>query len=87
MFVDLSLSSGAQWTNGEPDAPDWIPGTATDFCRVLTQRRNLADTSLVIDEEAAQSWMDVAQAFAGRPGQGREPGELAEEKTAPKAGL
>ena len=61
-------------------AADRITGPATDFCRVVTQRRHLADTSLVIEGEAAQGWMDIAQAFAGPPGAGRQPGEFAKEQ-------
>ena len=76
VYLDLTLPSGAPWTNGDADAPDRISGSATDFCRVVTQRRHLADTTLVIEGAAAQSWMDVAQAFAGPPGQGRRPGEF-----------
>ena len=74
--LELTLPSGAPWTNGDPAAPDRISGLATDFCRVVTQRRHLADTSLLVEGDAAQSWMEVAQAFAGPPGQGRRPGEF-----------
>ena len=56
--------------------------TATDFCRVVTQRRHVADTNLEIHGSAAEEWMAIAQAFAGPPGQGRRPGEFAEEKSA-----
>ena len=80
VYVELTLPSGALWSNGDSAAADRITGPATDFCRVVTQRRHLADTALVIDGEAAQGWMDIAQAFAGPPGQGRQPGEFANEK-------
>ena len=39
----------------------------------MTQRRNLADTSLVVEGVAAEDWMSIAQAFAGPPGPGRPP--------------
>ena len=78
IFVELRAPSGEAWTFGEPDASDRIYGTAADFCRVVTQRRHLADTSLEVTGPAAQAWMDVAQAFAGPPGPGRQPGEFAE---------
>ena len=79
VFVDLTLPSGAHWTHGAQDAPARISGPATDFCRVVTQRRHPADTRLVVEGAAAQRWMEVAQAFAGPPGQGRKPGQFAHE--------
>ncbi len=48
-----------------------VSGPALDFCLVVTQRRNLADTDLVIRGDAAGEWMEIAQAFAGPPGPGR----------------
>jgi len=78
--VELTSPSGQTWLLGEADAADVIRGTATDFCRVVTQRRHVADTSLEIAGPAAQEWMAIAQAFAGPPGQGRRPGEFAAEK-------
>ena len=51
-----------------------VSGTALDFCLVVTQRRNIADTGLAVDGELATDWMSVAQAFAGPPGPGRPAG-------------
>ena len=53
---------------------------ASDFCRVVTQRRNLADTDLKVTGPAAQDWMRVAQAFAGPPGEGRRPGQFPKDR-------
>jgi uncharacterized protein (TIGR03084 family) len=50
-----------------------VRGPALDFCLVVTQRRNLADTALVVEGDPAADWMSVAQAFAGPPGPGRPP--------------
>ncbi len=50
-----------------------VRGAALDFCLVVTQRRNVADTALVIEGEEAADWMSLAQAFAGPPGPGRPP--------------
>jgi uncharacterized protein (TIGR03084 family) len=50
-----------------------VSGTALDFCLVVTQRRNVADTELVIVGDGAVEWMSLAQAFAGPPGPGRPP--------------
>ena len=80
--VELTSPSGETWVFGEADAPDFVCGTATDFCRVVTQRRHLSDTSLEVHGPAAEDWMGIAQAFAGPAGQGRRPGEFAEEKRA-----
>jgi hypothetical protein len=49
---------------------------------VVTQRRHLADTNLEIRGPAAEEWMAIAQAFAGPPGEGRQPGEFKREKQA-----
>ena len=50
-----------------------VSGTALDFCLVVTQRRNVADTDLRVEGELAEDWISVAQAFAGPPGPGRPP--------------
>lgn len=50
-----------------------VSGTALDFCLVVTQRRNVADTDLDVVGALAEDWMSVAQAFAGPPGPGRPP--------------
>lgn len=76
VYVALTAPSGATWTHGEPDAANRITGTARDFCRVVTQRRHVADTALTITGAAAAEWMRLAQAFAGPPGEGRRPGQF-----------
>lgn len=80
--VELTAPSGATWEMGEPSTTNVIRGNATDFCRVVTQRRHISDTGLEAAGPAAQEWMDVAQAFAGPPGPGRQPGEFANERAA-----
>jgi len=77
--VELTAPSGAIWTHGEPAADNRISGSATDFCRVVTQRRHVADTDLRVTGSSAEKWMRLAQAFAGPPGQGRRPGEFPKE--------
>jgi hypothetical protein len=54
-----------------------VHGPALDFCLVVTQRRHLDDTALVADGPLAADWMSIAQAFAGGPGEGRQPGQFA----------
>jgi uncharacterized protein (TIGR03084 family) len=80
--VELTAPSGDTWVFGDENATDVIRGTATDFCRLVTQRRHLSDTNLEIHGPAATEWMEIAQAFAGPPGGGRRPGEFAGEKRA-----
>jgi uncharacterized protein (TIGR03084 family) len=74
--VDLVAPSGERWLFGDPSAANRISGPAEDFCQVVTQRRHPADTALVIEGEAAAEWMRYAQAFAGPPGEGRQPGQF-----------
>jgi uncharacterized protein (TIGR03084 family) len=64
--VELAAPDGSAWCWGE-STTDSVRGTALDFCLVTTQRRNPADTGLVIDGPLAEEWMAIAQAFAGPP--------------------
>ncbi|HEX2382755.1 MAG TPA: TIGR03084 family metal-binding protein [Acidimicrobiales bacterium] len=63
--VELSLPSGATFINGGDDAEDVVRGSALDFCLVVTQRRNVADTGLSVVGPAAREWLSIAQCFAG----------------------
>jgi uncharacterized protein (TIGR03084 family) len=75
--VELTAPDGSIWTWGPAGAPDVVDGTALDFCLVVTQRRNIADTALRVTGPLATEWMGIAQAFAGPPGPGRPPGLFA----------
>lgn len=68
--VRLDAPSGASWTYGDDDAPASVEGRAQDFCLVVTQRRHVDDTDLVLHGDAAREWMVHAQAFAGPPSDG-----------------
>jgi uncharacterized protein (TIGR03084 family) len=74
--VELGAPDGEQWTWGPPDAGQRVTGPAIDFCLVATQRRNIADTSLVTEGDVATEWMHIAQAFAGAAGSGRAAGQF-----------
>jgi len=65
--VRLTAPSGAQWRWNEPDEERFVEGSAVEFCRVVTQTRNIADTGLVVRGDAAARWMAQAQCFAGAP--------------------
>ena len=68
--VELRGPDGDLWTWGEGD--DTVTGSAEHFCLLVTQRRHRADLDLRASGPLADSWLDVAQAFAGPPGPGRE---------------
>ena len=69
--VILAGPDGQTWAWDEGVVSDRVQGSALDFCLVVTQRRNLADTDLVVQGPEATQWMSIAQAFAGPPGPGR----------------
>ncbi|MBV9831451.1 MAG: wyosine base formation domain-containing protein, partial [Marmoricola sp.] len=71
--VELTAPSGAAWEWGPAEAADRVSGPAYDFCLRVTQRRHRDDLDLVAEGAVADQWLDVAQAFAGPPGQGRQP--------------
>jgi len=75
--VELTAPSGEVWTWGPADAADRVTGPALDFCLLVTQRRHRADTAVRAEGAAAEHWLTIAQAFAGPPGAGREPGQFA----------
>jgi len=65
VHVALVAPSGEAWTWGPEDATSTVTGKAEDFCLVVTQCRNVADTDLQVTGEPAIDWMSKAQAFAG----------------------
>ncbi|PQM56506.1 MAG: TIGR03084 family protein [Rhodobacteraceae bacterium] len=66
-YVSLILPSGKFVSYNEESNSSFVKGDAVDFCQVVTQTRNILDTSLKIKGEAARQWMNLAQCFAGRP--------------------
>jgi uncharacterized protein (TIGR03084 family) len=69
--VELVAPDQSVWTWGADDLTQRVSGPAEDFCRLVTQRVHRADTALVADGVDADEWLDIAQVFAGQPGQGR----------------
>lgn len=65
--VRLAAPSGALWEWNEPSEDDFVSGDAAEFCRVVTQTRNIADTTLIVVGSRAATWMSLAQCFAGGP--------------------
>lgn len=64
--LNLFAPDGEEWTYGD-DETNTITGSATEFCQVVTQTRNIADTSLQVEGPIATAWMENAQCFAGGP--------------------
>ena len=82
--VRLTAPSGATWEWHAPEsgeATDTITGDAVDFCQVVTQTRNIADTSLEVRGDVAAAWMAIAQCFAGPPEDPPAPGSRAPVRT------
>ena len=73
-YLRLTAPSGEIWTFGEDRGEDIIEGLAEEFCQVVTQCRNIADTSLKVTGAVATDWMSKAQCFAGGPESPPPPG-------------
>lgn len=64
-YVRLTAPDGDIWEWNEPQDDNRVEGSATEFCQVVTQCRNISDTQLSMVGETAKAWMLVAQCFAG----------------------
>ena len=73
--VRLVAPSGAIWEWHEPNDANHVTGDAAEFCHVVTQGRNVADTQLGVVGETAAQWMSIAQCFAGGPQDPPAPGQ------------
>jgi uncharacterized protein (TIGR03084 family) len=68
--VELTGPNGDTWT-WHPQGAGLVSGPALDFCLLVTQRRPRAELDLTTEGDAAEHWLDIAQAFAGPPTDGR----------------
>lgn len=73
-YLRLVAPSGAIWEWGQPSETERIEGRASEFCQVVTQTRNVADTGLAVVGAVATQWMGIAQCFAGPAEQPPAPG-------------
>jgi uncharacterized protein (TIGR03084 family) len=73
---ELVAPSGQVWAFGPPDAANRISGPALDFCLLVSRRRHRDDLALVASGEEADKWLDLAQAYRGPAGPGRQPGQF-----------
>ncbi|GHE61336.1 TIGR03084 family protein [Camelimonas fluminis] len=80
--VRLTGPSGETWAYGEESVGERIEGSATAFCQVVAQTRNIADVDLTVIGPNARLWMDNAQCFAGPPETPPAPG-VRHKSTAP----
>jgi len=71
--VELTAPDGTTWAFGPQDAEQTVTGSALDFCLLAVQRVHRDDTDLVASGPDADQWLGVIQAFAGPPGDKREP--------------
>lgn len=72
--LTLTAPSGETWQYGDGNAAGSIVGLAEEFAQVVTQTRNIADTQLQCEGDAAVAWMSKAQCFAGGPNEPPAPG-------------
>ena len=70
----LTLASGEVLVLGDEVKDEFVEGMAQEFCQVVTQCRNVADTSLNVSGINAKQWMEMAQCFAGPPQSPPPPG-------------
>jgi uncharacterized protein (TIGR03084 family) len=70
--VELQAPDGSTWSWGPEDAAQRVIGSAGDFCMLVTQRRPRASLDVRAVGADAETWLGIAQAFAGPPGSGRD---------------
>lgn len=73
--IDLTAPSGAAWSWNSDSTEGRISGPAEDFALIVTQRRHVDDTALVVKGEGARKFLEIAQCFAGAPADGPKAGE------------
>jgi uncharacterized protein (TIGR03084 family) len=74
--IELTGPDGSLWSWGPEDAAQRVSGPALDFCLRVTRRRHRADLALEATGPDADRWLDLAQAFAGPPGEDRPAGAV-----------
>lgn len=64
---------GQIWTWGPEQSAERVIGLALDFGMLATRRRHRDDCAVKAYGEQSNRWLDIIQAYAGSPGQGRAP--------------
>lgn len=65
IYLELILPSGEVWAKGDPDADNYIKGSAMDWALVAIRRRNWMDTDLAVVGEEARTYAGIVQTYAG----------------------
>ncbi|MEV6926552.1 TIGR03084 family metal-binding protein [Dactylosporangium sp. NPDC051485] len=73
---EITLPSGRLWQYGPQDGQR-ITGPAVDFCLLVSRRRHRDDLAVKAEGADADAWLDLAQAYRGPAGTGRQPGQFA----------
>jgi uncharacterized protein (TIGR03084 family) len=76
---EITSPSGRPLTFGPSSADNVVSGPAEDFCLLVTRRRHRADLALRATGPVANGWLDIAQAYRGPAGPGRQPGQFSAE--------
>jgi len=79
---EITAPSGQLWTFGSADSTQRVSGPAVDFCQLVTRRRHRDDLAVLASGAEADAWLDIAQAYRGPAGPGRQPGQFAAAETA-----
>ena len=73
-FLKLVSPSGKIWEFNNRKNSNKIEGLAEDFCKVVTQVRNIKYVNLKLEGDIAKEWMAIAQCFAGKANRPPAPG-------------
>lgn len=65
VYLELTLPSGELWVSGDPDAQNYIKGTAKEWALVAIRRRNWMDSDLEVAGDEARRYASIVQTYAG----------------------
>lgn len=69
---EITTGDGRLLTFGPVSSPDVVAGSAKDFCLLVTRRRHPSDVDITASGPNAPAWLEIAQAYRGSPGSGRQ---------------
>ena len=65
--VELTSPSGDRWHWGPDDAANRVTATAYEFCKVLTRRKPMIESTIQTEGALAMEWMEIAQPWIEPP--------------------
>ena len=65
--VELTSPSGDLWSWGPDDATNIVTASAYEFCKVLTRRTPLIESTIETTGTLATEWMEIAQPWIEPP--------------------